>query len=79
MGGNGSPETIDKTHRLLWRNVPGLFGGFIRMATNSVDDCQKAMPHCGGQYRPSLDQTLKITDRKFDFARACVGGLGVRG
>jgi len=29
-------------------------------AITGVDDCQKAMPHRGGQCRPSLDHTLKI-------------------
>ena len=42
----GALGAIDKVHRVLWRNIPGLSGGSIRMATNGVDDCQKTMAHC---------------------------------
>ena len=45
---------------LSGENVPGLSGGFIRMATNGVDDRQKTMAHCGGQRRPSVNHALKI-------------------
>ncbi len=30
------------------------------MAGNGVDDCQKAMPHRGGQCRSSVNHALKI-------------------
>ena len=60
MGEVARPVTINKGHRFCWRNVPGLSGGFIRIATNGVDDRQKAMPHRGGQRRPSIDHALKI-------------------
>ena len=39
---------------------PKLRGGFIGMATNSVDDCQKTMPYRDGQRRPSGDHALKF-------------------
>ena len=57
---------------LSGENVPGLSGGFIRMATNGVDDCQKAMPHRGGQRRPNVDHTLKI--RWNACGHVCVSG-----
>ena len=42
------------------------------MATNGVDDCQKAMPHRGGQRRPNVDHTLKI--RWNACGHVCVSG-----
>jgi len=38
---------------------PGYLGGFIRMATNGVDDRQKPLSHCRLQLRPGVDHALK--------------------
>ncbi len=70
MGEVARPVTINKGHRSRWRNVPGLSGGFIRIATNGVDDRQKAMPHRGGQRRPSVDHPLKFRWNGYSLVQA---------
>ena len=55
-------ETVDKGHGSLLRNILNLPLGFIRMASNGVvDDRQEILSHDGGQRRPSIDRSLKIS------------------
>ena len=69
-GETARPETIDKGHRSLWRNTPGLSGDLARITTNGVDDRQKTLSHCRWQRRPSVDHTFKIRCNGYGLMRA---------